>query len=45
MAYTVKRLAAMSGVTVRTLHFYDYHAEFPEFTAAAIRAFAGRSLD
>ena len=23
MAYTVKQLAAMSGVTVRTLHFYD----------------------
>lgn len=23
MAYTVKRLAAMSGVSVRTLHFYD----------------------
>ena len=23
MAYTVKRLAVMSGVTVRTLHFYD----------------------
>ena len=23
MAYTVKQLAVMSGVTVRTLHFYD----------------------
>src|SRR5579862_5177296 len=23
MAYTVKQLAAMSGVSVRTLHFYD----------------------
>ena len=23
MAYTVKQLAALSGVTVRTLHFYD----------------------
>src|SRR6185295_16987624 len=23
MAYTVKKLAAMSGVSVRTLHFYD----------------------
>src|SRR6185503_227785 len=23
MAYTVKRVAAMSGVSVRTLHFYD----------------------
>jgi DNA-binding transcriptional MerR regulator len=23
MAYTVKQLARMSGVTVRTLHFYD----------------------
>src|SRR5579872_3137276 len=23
MAYTVKQLAAMSGITVRTLHFYD----------------------
>ena len=23
MAYTVKELAVMSGVTVRTLHFYD----------------------
>src|SRR5687768_1305505 len=23
MAYTVKQVAAMSGVTVRTLHFYD----------------------
>ena len=23
MAYTVKRLATMSGVSVRTLHFYD----------------------
>src|ERR1051326_8864410 len=23
MAYTVKQLAAMAGVTVRTLHFYD----------------------
>ena len=23
MAYTVKQLAAMSGVTVRTLHFYN----------------------
>ena len=23
MAYTVKQVAAMSGVSVRTLHFYD----------------------
>ena len=23
MAYTVKKLAGMSGVSVRTLHFYD----------------------
>ena len=23
MAYTVKKLAAMSGVSVRTLHWYD----------------------
>jgi DNA-binding transcriptional MerR regulator len=23
MAYTVKKLAAISGVSVRTLHFYD----------------------
>ena len=23
MAYTVKEVAAMSGVSVRTLHFYD----------------------
>ena len=23
MAYTVKQLAVMSGITVRTLHFYD----------------------
>ena len=23
MAYTVKKVAAMSGVSVRTLHFYD----------------------
>jgi hypothetical protein len=23
MAYTVKKLAALSGVSVRTLHFYD----------------------
>jgi MerR family transcriptional regulator, thiopeptide resistance regulator len=23
MAYTVKKLATMSGVSVRTLHFYD----------------------
>ena len=23
MAYTIKQLAVMSGVTVRTLHFYD----------------------
>ncbi len=23
MAYTVKQLAAMSGISVRTLHFYD----------------------
>ena len=23
MAYTVQKLAQMSGVTVRTLHFYD----------------------
>src|SRR5690349_12638078 len=35
MAYTVKQLAAMSGVTVRTLHFYDETALLkPAYTAA-----------
>jgi DNA-binding transcriptional MerR regulator len=35
MAYTVKQLAAMSGVTVRTLHFYDEMALLkPAYTAA-----------
>jgi DNA-binding transcriptional MerR regulator len=35
MAYTVKELAVMSGVTVRTLHFYDEMALLkPAYTAA-----------
>src|SRR5215471_19767491 len=35
MAYTVKQLALMSGVTVRTLHFYDEMALLkPAYTAA-----------
>src|ERR1041385_1495097 len=35
MAYTVKQLAVMSGVTVRTLHFYDEMALLkPAYTAA-----------
>jgi len=35
MAYTVKQLAVMSGVTVRTLHFYDEMALLkPSYTAA-----------
>ena len=35
MAYTVKQLAVMSGVTVRTLHFYDEMALLkPAHTAA-----------
>src|SRR5688572_28474287 len=35
MAYTVKRVAAMSGVTVRTLHFYDEMALLkPAYTRA-----------
>jgi len=35
MAYTVKQLAAMSGVTVRTLHFYDEMELLkPAYTAA-----------
>ncbi len=35
MAYTVKQLAAMSGVTVRTLHFYDEMALLkPAYTKA-----------
>ncbi|HSS97903.1 MAG TPA: MerR family transcriptional regulator [Terriglobales bacterium] len=35
MAYTVKQLAVMSGVTVRTLHFYDEMALLkPAYTTA-----------
>ena len=35
MAYTVKQVAAMSGVSVRTLHFYDATALLkPAFTKA-----------
>jgi len=35
MAYTVKQLAVMSGVTVRTLHFYDEMALLkPAYTKA-----------
>jgi DNA-binding transcriptional MerR regulator len=35
MAYTVKQLAVMSGVTVRTLHFYDQMALLkPAYTKA-----------
>jgi DNA-binding transcriptional MerR regulator len=35
MVYTVKQLAAMSGVTVRTLHFYDEMALLkPAYTKA-----------
>jgi DNA-binding transcriptional MerR regulator len=35
MAYTVKRVAAMSGVSVRTLHFYDEMALLkPAYTKA-----------
>ncbi len=35
MTYTVKQLAVMSGVTVRTLHFYDEMALLkPAYTAA-----------
>ena len=35
MAYTVKQLALMSGVTVRTLHFYDEMALLkPAYTKA-----------
>src|ERR1700752_3762020 len=35
MAYTVKQVAAMSGVTVRTLHFYDEMALLkPAYTKA-----------
>ena len=33
MAYTVKQVAAVSGVTVRTLHFYDEMAQLkPAYT-------------
>jgi len=31
MAYTVKQLAVMSGVTVRTLHFFDEMATSSPF--------------
>ena len=31
MAYTVKQVAAMSGVSVRTLHFYDEMALKPAY--------------
>ena len=35
MAYTVKQVAAMSGVSVRTLHFYDETALLkPAYTRA-----------
>ena len=35
MAYTVKQVAAMSGVSVRTLHFYDEMALLkPAYTKA-----------
>ena len=35
MAYTVKQVAAMSGVSVRTLHFYDEMALLkPAYTQA-----------
>jgi hypothetical protein len=35
MAYTVKQVAAMSGVSVRTLHFYDETALLkPAYTKA-----------
>jgi len=35
MAYTVKQLAVMSGVTVRTLHFFDEMALLkPAYTRA-----------
>ena len=35
MAYTVKQVAAMSGVSVRTLHFYDEMALLkPAYTEA-----------
>ena len=35
MAYTVKQLAVMSGVSVRTLHFYDEMALLkPAYTKA-----------
>ena len=52
MAYKVKKLAAISGVSVRTLHFYDevdlvkpaHHPHLPEFAAAAIKIFAEREL-
>ena len=32
MAYTVKQVAAMSGVSVRTLHFYDESGLLKKFT-------------
>jgi hypothetical protein len=31
MAYTVKQVATMSGVSVRTLHFYDERFSAPFF--------------
>ena len=35
MAYTVKQLALMSGITVRTLHFFDEMALLkPAYTRA-----------
>jgi DNA-binding transcriptional MerR regulator len=55
MAYTVKKLSEISGVTVRTLHYYAEHPQFrkqldpfhpklAEFMADAMRVFADREL-